>query len=196
VTELGWEPITPAEVADTLQTLKAPWWIAGGQAIDAFLGRETHDPGDIDVGVFREDQLEVQAALADWDLQAADPPGSLRPWLPGETLPEGVYDVWCRCDPQAAWGLRLMLDESDDDDWVYRRMPAVRRPLSTLTWTLDGVPYLAPEVQLLYKSGTMSPANAADFEVCLPRLSSEQRRWLDTALALAHPGHPWRERLL
>jgi hypothetical protein len=88
-----------------------------------------------------------------------------------------------------------MLDEAAGDEWEYRRHPAVHRPLSTLTWQLDGVPYLAAEVQLLYKAGAMSPKNQRDFNACAPQLSPEQRGWLRTALALAHPGHPWRERL-
>jgi hypothetical protein len=196
MTNLGvWQPLTPASVEKLFDRLHAPWWIAGGLAIDAFLGRTSREHGDIDVGVLRRDQLEVQAALTGWDLQAADPPGKLRPWLAGETLPESVHDIWCRRSTDAAWGLQLMLEQADGEEWEYRRSIAVHRPINSLTWPFEGVPYLAVEVQLLYKAGAMSPKNLADFEACDPLLSDVQRNWLRTALALAHPGHPWIARL-
>jgi len=197
VTELGvWRPLTPASVAQLFEGYDGPWWIAGGMAIDAFLGRASREHGDIDIGVLRRDQLKVQTLLANWYLQAADPPGKLRPWLSGETLPESVHDIWCRRSTDAAWGIQLMLEQADGEEWVYRRSVAVHRPISSLTWPFEGVPYLAVEVQLLYKAGAMSPKNQTDFDACESLLSPEQREWLRTALALAHPGHPWSERLV
>jgi Aminoglycoside-2''-adenylyltransferase len=196
VTELGvWKPLTPRQVATLFSALRAPWWIAGGWAVDAFLGRKSREHGDIDVSILRDDQQKVQQLLSGWDLQAVEPPGSLRPWLPNEVLPESVHDIWCRPSPAAAWGLQLMLDESDGDDWVYRRNPAVSRPLSTLIWRKTGIPYLVTEVQLLYKAAHMSPKNEADFDACLPKLSENQRVWLALTLSIAHPGHPWIPRL-
>jgi hypothetical protein len=196
MSELGiWQPLKPDEVARTLAGLEAPWWIAGGWAIDVFLGRQSRAHGDIDVGVLRRDQLAVQAVLEDWDLPAAEPPGSLRPWLPGETLPEAVHDIWCRPNPDAAWGIQLMLDEADGDYWEYRRFAAITRRLESLVWRHSGTPYLVPEVQLLYKAGQLNPKNEQDFEACLPLFKEHQRTWLALALRLAHPGHPWIGRL-
>jgi hypothetical protein len=196
VSDLGiWQPLSVAEVRDVLAGLDAPWWVAGGRAIDAFLGYESREHGDIDVGLLRRDQLEVQERLAGWDLQAADPPGRLRPWQRGEALPPTVHDIWCRPSTEASWGLQLMLDEAEEDEWVYRRHPAVHRPIDTLVWRKNEVPYLAVEVQLLYKAGARSPKNEADFAACQPRLNAAQRGWLGSALRLAHPGHPWIESL-
>jgi hypothetical protein len=196
VTSLGvWKPLTPRQVANALAGLDAPWWIAGGMAIDAFLGHKSREHGDIDVGVLRRDQLAVQAALQGWDLQAADPPGTLRPWRQGETLPLSVHDIWCRPNLDAAWGLQLMLDEADGDTWEFRRNALITRPLQSLVWRKGGVPYLAPEVQLLYKAATQSPKNEADFRAALPKLNQYQRMWLTAALDVAHPSHPWIERL-
>jgi hypothetical protein len=197
MSELGvWQPLTPKDVAAIFAALDAPWWIAGGWAIDAFLGRQSREHGDIDVAVLRRDQLAAQDVLAGWDLQAADPPGKLRPWREGEILPESVHDIWCRPDKDAAWGLQLMLDEADGDQWEYRRNPAISKPLSSLIREYDGIPYLAVEVQLLYKAAHLNPKNELDFEACLPLLDDFQRTWLALTLRIAHPGHPWTERLL
>jgi hypothetical protein len=196
VSDLGvWQPLKPDEVAAIFAPLDAPWWIAGGRAIDAFLGYESREHGDIDVAVLRRDQIAAQELLAGWDLQAADPPGSLRRWQPGEVLPEAVHDIWCRPAADAAWGIQLMLDSADCNEWEYRRNPAVTRSLDSLRWLKDGVPYLVVEVQLLYKANYLSPKNEADFDLCLPKLDADQRRWLRDALRLAYPGHPWTSRL-
>ena len=64
--------------------------------------------------------------------------------------------------------------------------------------TDSGIPYLAPEIQLLYKAkaGTLAKDDA-DFEVALPLLGADARRWLLACLERRFPGgHGWVERLL
>jgi hypothetical protein len=172
-----------------------PWWFAGGQAIDAFLGYQSRVHGDIDIACLRKDQIAIQRQLAGLDTWCADPPGSLRPWPEGELLPDSVHDIWCRESPHGPWRLQLMLDESDGDHWVFRRAPAIRRRFDELLVYRDGVPYLAVEVQLLYKAGRpgapMPAKNQQDFDACLPHLDAVQRAWLASALQAAHPGHTW-----
>lgn len=77
------------EVRALFSALRAPWWIAGGHAIELAVGHRFREHGDIDVLLLRRDQLAVQQALSAWELWAADPPGTLRPWQPGEFLREG-----------------------------------------------------------------------------------------------------------
>ncbi len=147
-----WEPFTPAEASRVLGRLSIPWWIGGGLALEAFVGRAWRDHGDLDVGLFRADQAEVRDHLLGWDVACADPPGTLRPWPRGETLGERVHDVWVRERPDAPWRFQVMLDERDGEDWVFRRDARIRRPVASLTWAMDGVRYLTPEVQILYKA--------------------------------------------
>ncbi len=127
-----WDPITPAGAADVLSGLQCPWWIAGGWAIDLHVGHQTRDHDDIDVLILREDQLALQRQLAGWDLHAADPPGVLRPWRPGEVLPAAVRDIWCRRTPTSMWCLQLMIDDAKAGVWTYRRDARVRRPVAEL----------------------------------------------------------------
>jgi hypothetical protein len=53
------------------------------------------------------------------------------------------------------------------------------------------IPYLAPEIQLLYKAKGRRPKDEADFMHTLPALDRERRQWLRNALTMAHPRHPW-----
>ena len=191
-----WEPMTPGEVANALRGCDCPWWIAGGYAIDAFVGAFDRRPhGDVDVGLLARDQHCVRACLAGWEAWCADPPGALRPWGEGETITEPVHDVWLRPGRSEPWRIALVLNSHVGDTWVYRRDERVRRPLGELVWWLDGIPYLVPEVQLLFKAKTVRAKDQQDFSEAVPLLDDSQRHWLRRALEVAHPGHDWLSRV-
>lgn len=192
-----WQPWQPHEVAELFSTLNAPWWIAGGWAIDLFLGTRTREHDDIDIQVLRRDQQAIRALLRGWDVQEAHPttPQSawpFREWELDQPLRAGVHDVWCRASQTAPWSFQLMIADTDGDQWLCRRDPHIHRPLTTIGHqTRDGIPYLVPEIQLLYKAKGLRPKDEADFINALPHLDQQSRRWLAEALAIVHPGHPW-----
>jgi hypothetical protein len=89
-----------------------------------------------------------------------------------------------------------MLADTREDAWLFRRMPAITRPVAEIGEVSDdGIPYLAPEIQLLYKAKGLRPKDEADFTEALPALDQKRRQWLRDALAETHPHHPWVERL-
>jgi hypothetical protein len=191
-----WEPAPLSEVVELFSAVRAPWWIAGGYAIELAVGRAFREHADIDVLLLRRDQLAIQEALASWEWWAADPPGKLRPWRRGELLPPGVDDVWCRPSASAPWRIQFMLDESEGAEWVSRRNLAVRREVGLLgSVTVAGVPYLAPEVQLFAKAHGTRPKDEQDFAAALPVLDDSQRQWLAAALDQTYGSHAWLDRL-
>src|SRR5689334_12704830 len=99
-----WQPWSPREVAALFAALPVPWWVAGGWAIDLFLGRQTREHEDIDIQVLRRDQHAVRALFGVWDMQAALPPPrdeswAFRPWHLGDVLDVAIHDIWCRPAP-------------------------------------------------------------------------------------------------
>jgi hypothetical protein len=191
-----WEPATVPETAALFAAVAAPWWIAGGWAIELAAGRPLREHSDIDVLLLRRDQLAAQDALPGWEWWAADPPGTLRPWRTGQRLPDAIHDIWCRPGPDDPWRVQIMLDESDGPDWVSRRGAHIRRPIPDLGRTTpDGIPYVAPEVQLLYKAKQVRPKDEADFTAILPLLTDRERGWLHAALTTTYGPHPWQTRL-
>jgi hypothetical protein len=66
--------------------------------------------------------------------------------------------------------------------------------------TGEGIPFLAPECALLFKSKNTSnkkerSQDQMDFEQAHAHLEPERRAWLRWALIASDPGHPWIERL-
>jgi len=191
-----WMPLPLDELRHLLAPAPFPWWVAGGHALDLFLGHTTRPHGDLDLEVLRPDQHAAQRLLAGWDLHVAAG-GRLRPWRDGEWLAPDDNSIWCRAAPGAPWCLQLLLADSDNGNWVFRRNPAIVQPLEAIgRRTAGGMPYLAPAVQLLFKAKNPRPKDIVDFNAVLPELPGGDRAWLASALAATHPGHPWLAQLL
>jgi hypothetical protein len=90
-----------------------------------------------------------------------------------------------------------MIDDTDGDDWLFRRDNRIRRPVQSLAGRASTaeLAVLAPEVQLLYKSEGLRDKDVADFQAVRPYLSANERRWLRANLELVVPGHPWIQEL-
>jgi len=89
-----------------------------------------------------------------------------------------------------------LLNESSGASWQFRRNPAITRRLDRIGMrTSAGVPFLVPEIVLLFKAKASGAKDARDLDLIRPRLRAEPRRWLKHALETCHPGHPWIARL-
>src|ERR1700733_6380598 len=181
----------PMEAFAWLCTLNVPWWVAGGWALDLFVGTQTREHEDLDVGVLRRDSMQLLDALSSWEFfEAKD--GVLSRLHVGAAPNADVNSLWCRPNGADLWTIEVLLDASDLDYWIFRRNTEIRRPLiEVIRRNSDGVPYLAPEVQLLYKARSMRPKDKADFERVAPRLESAARTWLRESLLKTYPGHAW-----
>jgi hypothetical protein len=188
-----WQPLPPLEVRDLFAGAPFRWWVAGGWAIELATGVERkHD--DTDVVVFFDDLPDIRAWLAGFHLWEAHD-GALRPLLPGEGLREEREQLWVRRNAGEPWLVDLLLSPSEDGRWLYKRDHRISLPVDELGATKDGISYLQAQVALLHKAKATRDKDEADFESALPLLGSRERAWLDEALALAHPDHPWRARL-
>ncbi len=191
--ELPWNPLTPAEAAALFASWDRFWCIAGGWSIDLHAGTRSREHEDVDVLVLRRDLDALHAQLSGWELWVAwFWEERLHPWLNGESIPDRAHDIWCRETGADRWRFQLMVMDHNEDHWTFRRDWSIGGPLESLAHDVDGVPVIAPEIQLLYKgNGTRRPKDEADFLTALPHLSPKQRGWLREALASREPDHPW-----
>jgi hypothetical protein len=189
--EHSWEPIGIGEVAHRFAAIDVDWWVAGGLAIDLFLGFESRPHADIDLEMFRSDREALFEAFEDWELFSAAQ-GALTRWNPGEAIDQPVFGIWGRPGPDAPWGVEVMLADGDAGTWRFRRDNEISLARKKLTRTTPtGIRYCTPEVQLLYKSKQARPKDDADLAHCLHRMTTDQRVWLTNAVERTSPGHPW-----
>jgi len=181
------------QVAGVMRGYRRPWYIAGGWAIDLFLGQETRAHDDVDVAVLRDDQSELRTHLAGWTFDKVVE-GTRLPWAAGERLDLPVHEV--HAASPTGTRVEFLLNESSGGMWRFRRNPAITQRLDRIgAQTSGGVPFLVPEIVLLFKAKAPGPKDAHDFDLVRPRLGAEPRRWLKRALETCHPGHPWIARL-
>jgi hypothetical protein len=192
-----WTPLSVEEVVATFRPAPFKWCLAGGYAVELFLGRSIRSHDDIDILVYRDEQLQLQQWLDGWQLYAADPPGTLRVWNQGEYLPYGIHDIWGYRTGSQSWQMQIMLAESDGDQWFSRRSPLIWGHRDDLMTRYQGIPCIRIEVQLMYKAKGQRPKDELDFQACLPRLSLEAKEWLKDVLTLLYPqGHSWLNALI
>lgn len=173
-----WDPLEPAAVAELLSGSGVRWYIAGGRAARAGAPARHHEDTDVVVRIADLDQLRNR--LADWDLwEALD--GTLRPLLPGLALTECCEQLWARLDAGHPWQLDALLDRgSDDSEWVFKRDASVRLPWDRALHTFGGVPFLRPEIALLFKARLDRPKDREDLTAAA--LEPEGRAWLAETL--------------
>jgi hypothetical protein len=178
------------QVAAVMRGVEIWWAIAGGWAIDLWLGEQTREHHDVEVVVRRDDQTTAWASLHnEWELTCIDPPGrGWSSWLRGERIEPPSFQLKAR---RPSLEFDLFLESTNKDTWTFRRDGRVRRSVDEVTTTCSGVPVVDPAVQLLYMAKSEEPKNQHDFEIARPALDEASVEWLRSALALAHPGHRW-----
>jgi hypothetical protein len=169
------------------------YWVAGGWALDLFAGRVRRPHADVDVLVLARDLPHVSATFTTPRPMLQHPEtGDLRPWSDGEQLTPGPHLLVFPDDPHPC-PIQILLAASDADEWVYHRgRGTIRRPLDQITLTTpDGLPYLAPEIVLLFKSRGGRPKDDSDFADVAALLDSNRRQWLLDHIAPRYPNHAW-----
>lgn len=184
-----WQPAATTELVGLFSGAPFRWWISGGVALELHVGRSWRDHEDADVGICRADAQAAHRWLAGLCLYIAAG-GRLRPW-DGRPLSaeDAENNVWAKDEADGPWRFDIAIGDGDADTWIYRRERAVHRPYSeAILTTAAGVPYLAPEIQLLFKSQGPRDKDHADAGQVIPRLEPLRSRWLRDHLP---PGHHW-----
>ncbi|MDW8263148.1 MAG: hypothetical protein RMJ35_11535, partial [Phycisphaerales bacterium] len=182
----------PALVAATvMNAFERPWCIAGGWAIDLWLGRLTRSHRDVQVAILRQDQIALRDFLSTWRFFVVTPRG-MTPWRreDRQMLMLPVHEL--RAADARGRQLGFLLNECDSVDWLFGRDQRIRWPLDQ--WIITGafgVPVLAPNIVLLYKSQAPRAWDELDLRSSLPALAPELKDWLADAIRLMRDDHPW-----
>jgi hypothetical protein len=186
--------VQPLKVAEMMRPFKCDWFVAGGWAIDLFLERETRPHGDIEIAVWRRDQTALYDYLSGWTLQKTSG-GKLSAWHRGEVLEPPIHEIHCFSEQAELQQIEVLLNESNKNEWLYRRNKNIRRSLDKC-YSVSGVGeirYLSPEITLLYKSKNPRDKDEQDFKRVIKHLDVERKTWLKNAIAASTDdgAHSW-----
>jgi hypothetical protein len=189
--ERPWAAMPPHEIAGIMRSYSGRWWIAGGWSLDLFLGHPTREHEDTDVLVLQPDLGHIHRLLPGWTIMAAEPPGTLRPWREGEPLPPDIRDIWCRPAGSGRWWFEFMVMRTDADRWIFPRDNRITGRIADLDDVRDGIPLIAPELQLLYKSRVPHrEKDLRDLQRMIPRLDRHRAAWLRERVGMLYPDSP------
>lgn len=178
----------PLRINQLLQNYNRPWFIAGGWAIDLFLGNETRKHGDIEIALLRKDQESIKSYLRSWNLQKVVK-GEFHQWK-DEYLELPIHEIHGVSETGSR--IEILLNESNNSEWIFRREPSIRRHLKHIKRVSDlDIPYLSPEIVLLYKAINPKEKDEEDFIRAKDLLNEESRSWLIRGLEVHIPGHYW-----
>ncbi|MGW1564051.1 nucleotidyltransferase domain-containing protein [Streptomyces sp. NPDC002144] len=181
---------TPSEVAQRLAGIGTPWYVAAGWALDLFHGRQTRTHGDIEIAIPAASFPKVRHRFPGYVFDAV---GNGRVWE--DAAPDAlaaVHQTWVRDPATGNYLLDVFREPHDGDTWICRRDERIRLPYGDIIHrTQDGIPYLAPELVLLFKAKHARRKDQSDFDAALPLMSPAQRETLAELLDRVHPGHPW-----
>jgi hypothetical protein len=190
-----WQAWSPWELTRRLEAVAAPWAVAGGWALELFAGETWREHEDLEIVVPAARFDEVRVALGELEFWVPVGEETLEPFdrLPADGR---SHQTWGLDPAAAAWRVDVMREPSQGGTWICRRDDAIRLPHRDLVErTPDGVPYVRPEVVLLFKAKHAREKDEEDVDVVAPRLEREQRAWLCDALRRVHPAHAWLARL-
>lgn len=193
--------------------------VCGGFALDLFLGYETRTHGDIDILAFWEDREKIITYMQSkgyivYEMLGGGKVHRITDIKMQEKLRKNIFCCTEDCElvrlydtdeADVYWldfqhtGLtklnyiEFLFNEKTEEEFVYARDERVRRGMANAILETDGVPYLAPELCLLFKSADIEREGyQQDFELTVGKLSAEQRTWFENAMGLLYPdGHKW-----
>ena len=183
----------PEQVAE-LDGVGAPWCVAAGWALDLFRGGQSRPHGDLEIAVPAAAYPEIRDRFPGYAFDAVGS-GQVWPEAGAEAL-SAVHQTWLRDPVSGRFLLDVFREPHDGATWICRRDAGLRLPYEqVIARTTDGIPYLLPELVLLFKARAARPKDQQDFDGVLPLLGRARRDALRGWLERVHPGHRWLARL-
>ena len=183
-----------AQVQQLFAQQTKPWWVAGGWAIDLFLGEMTREHEDVDIAILRRDEKDFRLYHSSWELWPGMGANKLedKPLLISEHLPINREVLWCRPSVSSPWSFEMLTNRTQNENWLFKRDESITMNVEEMGMiSKEGIPFLKPEIVLLFKAKSLRNKDQQDFNNCREKLNDISRRWLKTSLEKVHPRHQW-----
>jgi len=188
----------PLQLMEIMSGYNKLWAVTGGWGIDLFLNRVTREHNDIEIAIYRKEQLILQRYLHLWDLKKCIPHSDEIPekWKAGEYLELPVHEILAQKEDEELSKFEILFNENDKSNWLYRRNPEINlKKHDVIRKSVSGIPILNPVIVLLYKSKNPEEKDNMDFKHCCLRLNPKDKHWLKASIKFLYPAHPWLKNL-
>ncbi|PGS48666.1 hypothetical protein [Bacillus sp. AFS041924] len=181
------------KIREVMKDFSKGWYIAGGWAIDLYLEKEKRNHHDIEIAIARKDQLSLKKYLNEWTFNKVIE-GELSIWE-NEYLELPIHELHGRNNTSSE--LEVLLNEIELNEWKFRRDESITCKLDSFySVSKEGIPFLNPEIVLLYKVRNTREKDHQDFKNVINYLNHSKKAWLREAILLHQPNHEWLEELI
>lgn len=207
------------ELSEHLFDMNVKWYLCGGFAIDAYLGKITRKHKDLDITVSFDDMKECieYLKLKGWEIDA--PVGNQR-LVPVEIALErsDLYfdNIWCykkgadfiktektegifkyvkfndRVQTELDF-IEVLFNKIENSIFYYQKNHNIMINTEIAFIKKREINILAPEIILLYKSRNYNnDGYKHDFDVVINKIEKKRYDWFINAMNILYPeGHPW-----
>ena len=207
------------EANQLLKNMQVEYAFCGGYAIELFLNRELRVHGDIDVSVYWDERDFIIEYMKNNNWKVYEMCGNgiahqINDIADQLKLKRNIFCIRDNCkmvdiEPKAEKDMYIidfahseqtkfdfiefLFNTKTKSDFCYARNTEITLPLFDVKRFNTDIPYLVPEIVLLYKStDIMREGYQMDFEAAIDKMSKEQKNWLKSALITMNQlGHPW-----
>lgn len=105
-------------VTEMMSDYVKTWAVCGGWALDLFLRKQSRPHKDVDLFIWRDEQLYAQTYFKQqgWRLQIACQ-GNLVDWQDGDSLDLPLHTIWARHDINNPGFVELLMNERHEKDF-------------------------------------------------------------------------------
>ena len=210
------------QLNDFMAQMGVDYAICGGHAIDLFLGRKTRPHKDLDVAVYWDDRNKIVQHMLDAGWDVYEPCGTTYLHKINSVAEQKRIksNIWCVKPSNTHYKfteheknmyavdfdnseqveldyIEFLFNTREDGAFLYAKDHSINLGMDKAILEIDGIPYLAPEMILLYKSSAADDFDyQLDFDNSSKKLSVEQTAWLKKSLSVMFPdGHKWLDAL-
>lgn len=108
---------------------------AGGPSTCTWGGWRPHS--DVDLVIFRENQRAIHEHSAGRDIRKVVR-GEFHDWVADEWLALPIHEIHVQSGNVNSKAVEFLLNDRNDDTWVYRRNPGMTRPVEQVMQSLPG----------------------------------------------------------
>lgn len=202
-----------------MNKVNIPWAVCGGFALDLFLEKNIRKHSDIDICVFEKDREKIFQYMLrnNWNVYEFRGQGKVR-LLDAASTSETGRNLMCirgKCELVNFYPsdeknvlyhefihtgikefnyLEFLFNTLDEEYLVFDKSRGIKRELAKAILFKSDIPFLAPEIVLLYKSSRADNTEYHyDFEQTYLYMDDEQKKWFSHNLNVLYPnGHRWK----
>ncbi|QYA44094.1 hypothetical protein KYI13_08425 [Macrococcoides bohemicum] len=177
----NWQLLSIESLKQIMHDADYDWYLAGGIALDEFLGRRTRDHEDMDILVNFKYLERILDYFKNYKVYTARN-GSLSLYALNNI--KSTDSLWITKDENESFIIEILFFEEEAGHWIYKRNDAVRKKIEDIYFVKNDMKIIQPEIQLLYKmnSSNIREKDLDDYHNIYPVLEEREKAWLDSVL--------------